>query len=592
MKKKKDARGLAKVFRRTIIPMLALMLAASPLRAQSDGLDREITLSGTHITLGKTMAEIQAQTPYRFAFNPDQIDTSGNIIFSRNKITLRTALDLMTGNGKYEYVLRNNFIALSRAEQPAEQITPYEYVASEPDQPVEPVKTEIESAVTIVPEVAEVNPVPQSAISTLESVEPTTVTNDEVPFVGLKTNILYDATATINLGGEFRTGRRTSLDVSVSWNPFQFKNNRKWKHILIQPEFRLWTKETFSGHFFGVHAHYAYYNVGNLPNGIFSDYMAAHRFEGWLAGVGVSYGYRWNFTRNWGLEATIGVGYAYLNYDKYRCETCGDKLGSETKNYFGPTKAGITLIYTFGKKSKPTPAAPVYIPPVVREPEPVVEVVIAEPQPEPQPQPTTAEQLAEKFSFLSPVSELDDSFRTDPERYIQEHREGSMSVYFKQGGIIVDPSYKDNATTLDDLITAIRQIDRSSDSRIVSVVIAGFASPEGSVTVNDRLAQQRAEVLRSYLTDNTTVSNDQVDLHNGGVDWHGLRTMVAASDMADRDKVLDIIDNTPVWDARRNVGRLGELMRLSGGQPYRYMLRNFFPDLRNAAYIRVYFENE
>jgi hypothetical protein len=76
------------------------------------------------------------------------------------------------------------------------------------------------------------------------------------------------------------------------------------------------------------------------------------------------------------------------------------------------------------------------------------------------------------------------------------------------------------------------------------------------------------------------------------VDWYALRRMVAESDMPEKGKVLDIIDNTPIWDAGRNVGRHGELMRLSGGEPYRYMLRNFFPNLRNAAYIRAYYENK
>ena len=79
------------------------------------------------------------------------------------------------------------------------------------------------------------------------------------PAVGIKTNLLYDATSTLNLGVEFRTGRRTSFDMSANWNPFSFSDNRKWKHLLIQPEFRYWTKETFSGHFLGLHAHYAYW---------------------------------------------------------------------------------------------------------------------------------------------------------------------------------------------------------------------------------------------------------------------------------------------------------------------------------------------
>ncbi len=171
-----------------------------------------------------------------------------------------------------------------------------------------------------------------------------------IPTVNIKTNVLYDATTTLNLGAEFRLGAKTSLDIPVSYNPWTFDNNKKWKHILVQPEFRWWTKETFNGHFFGLHTHYAFYNVGGLDNPPFSEYMNIHRFEGWLVGAGFSYGYRWNFNHRWGMEATLGVGYAYMSYDKYSCNHCGEKIASEAKNYFGPTKAGISLIYNIGNQ--------------------------------------------------------------------------------------------------------------------------------------------------------------------------------------------------------------------------------------------------
>ena len=55
--------------------------------------------------------------------------------------------------------------------------------------------------------------------------------------------------------------------------------------------------------------------------------------------------YDWVLGNRWGLEATVGAGYAYLDYDMYPCAKCGRKIGGETQHYFGPTKAGITLIF-------------------------------------------------------------------------------------------------------------------------------------------------------------------------------------------------------------------------------------------------------
>lgn len=172
--------------------------------------------------------------------------------------------------------------------------------------------------------------------------------------VAVKTNLLYDATSTLNLGVEFGMGRKWTMDVSGNYNPWTFSDNKKMKHWLIQPEARYWLCEKFNGHFFGLHAHYAEYNWGGmLPFGfkdgsmfgIKNDQMQNYRYQGWLAGAGISYGYQWVLGKHWGLEATIGAGYAYMKYEKYPCATCGKKIGAETKHYFGPTKAGITLIY-------------------------------------------------------------------------------------------------------------------------------------------------------------------------------------------------------------------------------------------------------
>ena len=173
--------------------------------------------------------------------------------------------------------------------------------------------------------------------------------------LALKTNLLYDATTSLNFGVEFGLGERTTLDLSGNINPWTFSDNRKMKHWLVQPEFRIWTCTRFIGGFWGFSTHYAQYNFGGmLPWGFNSGKMFGtienkqilnHRYEGWLAGGGISYGYHWILGKRWGCEATLGVGYAYMKHDKFPCEKCGQKLDNESKHYFGPTKAGISLIY-------------------------------------------------------------------------------------------------------------------------------------------------------------------------------------------------------------------------------------------------------
>ncbi len=161
------------------------------------------------------------------------------------------------------------------------------------------------------------------------------------PWFGIKSNTLYWATATPNLGLEFGLGAKTTLEVSGNYNPFTFNDGRKWKHWLVQPELRFWTCEKFNGHFFGVHGFYGEFNAANLK--ILN--MENYRKEGDLWGAGISYGYQWIIGKRWNLEATIGVGYAHLSYDTYECGHCGDFVGHKVKNYVGPTKIGLSFIY-------------------------------------------------------------------------------------------------------------------------------------------------------------------------------------------------------------------------------------------------------
>ena len=166
--------------------------------------------------------------------------------------------------------------------------------------------------------------------------------------VGLKTNLLYGGGAlTPNLGLEIGLGRKTTLDLWGAYNWFNLdgarNDNRKLAHWIAQPEFRYWTCETFNGHFFGVHAIGGMYNIaGRKVPMLFNK---ESRYEGYAAGGGLSYGYHWMWGKRWGAEFTVGAGIVFLEYDEYGCYKCDDYVGTFKKTYFGPTKAGITLVF-------------------------------------------------------------------------------------------------------------------------------------------------------------------------------------------------------------------------------------------------------
>ena len=170
---------------------------------------------------------------------------------------------------------------------------------------------------------------------------------------GGKTNALYDATATLNLGMEIGLSQRWSVDISGNYNAWNPVEGSRWKHWLIQPELRFWTCDRFAGHFLAVHAIGGQYNFGGLKNNItignadFSQ-LTDYRFQGWAGGAGIAYGYAWVLSRHLNLEAEVGAGYIYTQYDKFNCVGCGRRVMTGVPfHYFGPTKAAINLVYVF-----------------------------------------------------------------------------------------------------------------------------------------------------------------------------------------------------------------------------------------------------
>ena len=166
--------------------------------------------------------------------------------------------------------------------------------------------------------------------------------------VSVKTNLLYGATLTPNLGFEVGIGKQNSLELTMGYSPFDYGDNKNWKHILVQPEYRRWLCDKFSGSFFGFNLSWAAYNMGgvDLPFGIWKS-LKDYRYQGQAIGAGITYGYQYPLSLHWSIEAEIGIGYWHIWSKKYRCEKCSDLLKKEQKDYVGPSRAAINLIYQF-----------------------------------------------------------------------------------------------------------------------------------------------------------------------------------------------------------------------------------------------------
>ena len=61
--------------------------------------------------------------------------------------------------------------------------------------------------------------------------------------VALKTNVISDAMANINIGGEIRVAPKWSVELTGDFNFWTLSQQKKWRHWIAMPEARYWLCE-------------------------------------------------------------------------------------------------------------------------------------------------------------------------------------------------------------------------------------------------------------------------------------------------------------------------------------------------------------
>lgn len=153
--------------------------------------------------------------------------------------------------------------------------------------------------------------------------------------VGIKTNTLYWATASPNLGVEFRLSRHFTLNIEGMGNLLEGKKFRTHTATVI-PEGRYWfSARPQAGHFVGV-----------MGTGSLFQWKLNNTFhKGDVVGLGLTYGYSFVLSKRWSLEATLGAGWAHFREIKYKAGEKAPNQINNSKDLFAPLKAGLTFVY-------------------------------------------------------------------------------------------------------------------------------------------------------------------------------------------------------------------------------------------------------
>ena len=169
------------------------------------------------------------------------------------------------------------------------------------------------------------------------------------------------------------------------------------------------------------------------------------------------------------------------------------------------------------------------------------------------------------LSFLEPTVEHDKKLDEKAVFYI-DYPLGSDNIL---------PDYRNNRTELQKLDSLLFPFSAGDYSSMEHIRVCGYASPDGPYIDNERLAGSRARFFASYICNACGIPRSRIETTCVAEDWEGLSALLQSEQPLYAAAALSIIQNVGVFN-----GREKQLMDLRGGQPYRDMLRHFFPRLR------------
>lgn len=155
--------------------------------------------------------------------------------------------------------------------------------------------------------------------------------------LALRANLLRWATLTPDLGVEWRINRHVGIAVNGSWTSWTW-NGKERRYALweVNPEVRWYLGKEKRGYVGAM------YKVGSF-NYKFSETGR----QGDLMGGGITGGYQLKLNNALSLDFSLGLGYVNADYEKYTViDGVRVRCGKETKNWWGPTQAGVTLVWT------------------------------------------------------------------------------------------------------------------------------------------------------------------------------------------------------------------------------------------------------
>lgn len=152
----------------------------------------------------------------------------------------------------------------------------------------------------------------------------------------LRANLLRWATLTPDLGLEWRINSSWGIVANGSWTSWSWNDkDRRYALWEMSPEVRYYIGKEKRGYIGAM------YKAGQ-----FNYKLSTVGKQGDLMGGGITGGYQLRLNKALSMDFNLGIGCVHADYDRYEViDGVRVRQGKETKNWWGPVNAGVTLVW-------------------------------------------------------------------------------------------------------------------------------------------------------------------------------------------------------------------------------------------------------
>lgn len=160
---------------------------------------------------------------------------------------------------------------------------------------------------------------------------------------------------------------------------------------------------------------------------------------------------------------------------------------------------------------------------------------------------------------------------------------GSAFIDFPVNVAVINETYSNNTAELGKIIETINAIKQDSNVNITHISIHGYASPDGPLRINERLARERTQALKEYVTRLYAFDKKYIHTSYTAEDWEGFEALLSDTVFRQKETVMKIVTSDIHPDRKES------MLKAQHPAFYRFALKHWFTLLRHSDYTVEYY---